>query len=179
MEEARAQFETNYFGVVRMTKAVLPQMRQRRSGRIITIGSMAGLIGMPFQDYYSASKYALEGLTEALRLELLPFNIHVTIIDPGDFKTSFTSNRHTVTLSNVPNQYHDRFHQMLAFYQSEEQNGSNPIIIANHIEKLLTRKATPKVRYVLGKRLQTIGILVKRIIGETYFEKILRMMWKL
>ena len=121
----------------------------------------------------------VSGPQQALRLELLPFNIQVTIIDPGDFKTSFTSNRQTVALPNVPDQYHDRFNQMLALYQSEEQDGSNPIIIAKHIEKLLTTKATPKVRYVLGKRLQTIGVLVKKIIGDTYFEKILRMMWKL
>ena len=90
IEEAKKQFEVNFFGVVRMINSVLPFMRKNGAGMIINICSIAGLIGVPYQGFYSASKFALEGLVEALRLEIQPFNITVINVDPGDYKTSFT-----------------------------------------------------------------------------------------
>ena len=88
IEQAYKQFETNFWGSVKMTKAVLPIMRSQRSGKIITISSLIGLIGIPFNSYYSASKHALEGFYKSLRLELRPFNIKVSVIEPGFFKTN-------------------------------------------------------------------------------------------
>ncbi len=87
-ELAEKQFETNFWGTVQLTKAVLPIMRQQRFGKIITIGSLAGLIGVPFQSYYSASKHALEGFFKSLRFELKSFGIHVSVVEPGFFKTN-------------------------------------------------------------------------------------------
>lgn len=87
VDEAKAQLETNFFGVVRMVKAVLPAMRQARAGKIITIGSLAGITAIPFGAFYTASKFALEGYTEALWHELRPFGIHVTLIEPGFIAT--------------------------------------------------------------------------------------------
>jgi short-subunit dehydrogenase len=81
--EARAQFETNYFGLARLTNAVLPAMRARKSGRIINISSLVGFAAIPFMAHYSASKFALEGYTEALYQELLPFGVKVSLIQPG------------------------------------------------------------------------------------------------
>lgn len=89
-DAVRALFETNFFGALAMTKAVLPQMRQRGSGRIINNSSQAGLMANPGTGYYSASKYALEGLMEALGKELAPFNIFVTSIQPGAFRTDWS-----------------------------------------------------------------------------------------
>ena len=88
IEQAYRQFETNFWGVVKMTKAVLPVMRKQRSGNIITIGSLAGLIGVPFQSYYSASKHALEGFFKSLKFETASFNIKISVVEPGFFKTN-------------------------------------------------------------------------------------------
>ena len=88
MEDWRSQFETNFFGVIRVTQAVLPQMRERRSGRILMISSVSGLITPPTQGAYSSSKHALEGLSNALRLEMYPFHIDVVLIEPGYITTN-------------------------------------------------------------------------------------------
>lgn len=89
LTEAKAQFETNYFGVVRATLAVLPGMRERKLGHIITISSLAGLVPVPFWGHYNASKFAVEGLMETLRHEARPFGIQVAMVEPGNIKTSF------------------------------------------------------------------------------------------
>lgn len=89
LEEMRQQFDVNVFGAVAMTKALLPYMRQRRSGHIINITSMGGFITMPGISYYCGSKFALEGISETLSKELAPFNIHVTAIAPGSFRTDW------------------------------------------------------------------------------------------
>jgi NAD(P)-dependent dehydrogenase (short-subunit alcohol dehydrogenase family) len=91
--EAREQFETNFFGTMRVCRAVLPAMRRQGHGHILNVSSVAGQIGIPFQGIYSATKFAVEGLTEALRLEVAPFGIRVVLIEPGDFHTGFTANR--------------------------------------------------------------------------------------
>lgn len=89
MDDLRQQFETNFFGVVRVTQAVLPHMRERRSGRILMMSSVAGLVSPPTYGAYSGSKHALEGLTNALRLEMYPFGVEVILIEPGYIVTNF------------------------------------------------------------------------------------------
>jgi NAD(P)-dependent dehydrogenase (short-subunit alcohol dehydrogenase family) len=88
LEQAYKQVETNFWGAVKMTRSVLPIMRQQHSGKIITIGSLAGLIGLPNQSYYSAAKHALEGFYKSLRLEVSTFNIKISMIEPGFFKSN-------------------------------------------------------------------------------------------
>ena len=89
LADLRAQFETNLFGVVRVTQAVLPHMRQRKHGRILMMSSVAGLVSPPTYGAYSSSKHALEGLTNALRLEMYPFKVEVILIEPGYIVTNF------------------------------------------------------------------------------------------
>jgi len=93
LAEAKAQFETNFFGVVRMVKAVLPSMRQERRGQIINVSSFSGLSAIPFMGIYSASKFALEGFTEALRMEVKPFNIRVSLTEAAFLKTPMPDKR--------------------------------------------------------------------------------------
>src|ERR1700733_9888901 len=92
-DEAHAQFDANFFGMHRMCRAVLPHMRQQGGGFIINMSSLAGQIAIPFQGFYSASKFAIEGYTEALRMEVRSFGVRVSMIEPGDFATAFTMNR--------------------------------------------------------------------------------------
>jgi short-subunit dehydrogenase len=177
IEEAREQFETNFFGVVRMVNAFLPLMRKQGGGLIINIGSMAGLIGLPFQGHYSASKYALEGYLSALRMEVLPFNIKVFNINPGDFRTGFTANRRII--KKVDPVYQTKFNQLLKMYEHDENNGADPLLIAKKIEKLLFKVGGFKQRYVVGKFDQVIGVPLKRLLGDTLFEKVMMLFWKI
>lgn len=174
--EAKHQMETNYFGVVRMVSAFLPHFRDNKKGLIINISSMGGLIGMPFQGHYSASKFALEGYTEALRMELKPFNIAVCNINPGDFNTAFTSNR-KLTQSLTP-EYKEKFNQFLKIYSTEEENGSDPLLIAKLVHRLISTVKNVSVRYVIGKKSQTLGLFMKRVVGERLFEKVMMKIWK-
>lgn len=177
IEEAKAQFETNYFGVVRMIRAIVPHMKKNGKGLIINISSMGGLIGLPFQGHYSASKFALEGLLEALRIELSPYNITVININPGDFKTSFTANRKQI--SYVSEDYHEKLAHFLKIYENDENNGSDPIMISKLVEQLILQEKGHKLRYVIGQFMQTIGIPIKRMVGNNVFEKIMRKTWNI
>ncbi|ODT55660.1 MAG: hypothetical protein BGP01_07110 [Paludibacter sp. 47-17] len=177
MDEAKAQFETNFFGVVRMINAFLPVLRARGGGVIINTGSMAGLIGLPFQGHYSASKYALEGYLAALRMEVLPFNIQVFNINPGDFRTGFTANRRII--STVHPIYQRKFDQLLKMYEHDENNGAYPVVIARKVEKLLRKNGSYRMRYVIGKFDQVIGVPLKRLLGDTLFEKLMMLFWKI
>ncbi len=93
LEDVRFQFETNFFGAFRLCREVLPQMRAQGGGLIINVSSMAGLSALPFQSTYSAAKFALEGMSEALRMEVRQFGIDVCLVEPGDFRTGFTASR--------------------------------------------------------------------------------------
>ncbi len=94
--DAKAQLETLFWGTVRVVQTVLPAMRANKSGRIVLFSSIGGVIGLPFQAFYSASKFAIEGWGEALAYEVGPFGIKVTLVQPGNFRTDFTENRRTV-----------------------------------------------------------------------------------
>jgi len=177
IDEAKAQFETNFFGVIRMVNAFLPVMRAQDEGLIINVGSMAGLIGLPFQGHYSASKYALEGYLSALRMEVLPFNIKVFNINPGDFQTGFTASRRII--ATVDPVYQRKFRQLLSMYEHDENNGAQPIMIARKIEQLLRKGGSYKMRYVIGKFDQVIGVPLKRLLGDTLFEKLMMVFWKI
>jgi NAD(P)-dependent dehydrogenase (short-subunit alcohol dehydrogenase family) len=176
IEEAKQQLDTNYFGFVRLTQRFLPNFRANNTGKIINICSLAGQIGMPFQAHYSASKYAVEGFTEALRLELAPYNIQVCNINPGDFCTNITANRKTT--SHIDSAYLKQYENLISIYATEENNGADPQIIAELISSLLYKKKL-KVRYTVGKFSQTSSVFFKRFFGAEIFERVLKMMWKI
>ena len=100
MEEIKNNFETNFFGPIEVMKTVLPQMRKQHSGLIINITSIAGYMGLPYRSVYSASKGALELITEALRMEVKSFGIHITNVAPGDFATNIAAGRYHAPVTN-------------------------------------------------------------------------------
>lgn len=145
-QDAKKQFETNFFGPIKVIRAVLPFMKKQKGGLIINVSSLLGLFVIPSLGIYSASKYALEAYTAALRLELQKNNIKVTIINPGRFATSFG-------------------HQ-------EKPTGSDPILFATLIEKIINSDH-PKDRYLVGKESIPISILLSLplFIREAIFKK--------
>jgi NAD(P)-dependent dehydrogenase (short-subunit alcohol dehydrogenase family) len=172
IEEAKFQLETNFFGSLRVCRAVLPVMRQQRAGYIVSISSIGGLIGLPFQSAYCASKFALEGAMEALRLEVRPFGINVVLIEPGDFKTDITRRRQKAEESTRNLAYCDTFHKVLRLVVSGEQNGPTPESIAILINKVISMNS-PRPRYTVGKISQRIAVPLKKILPSRLFESLI------
>ncbi len=172
-EDIRLQMETNFMGVVNTIKAVLPVMREQGSGTIINISSIGGLMGLPFMGYYSACKFALEGFSEALRMELRQFNIRVIVINPGDFRTKNTTTRKNVFATDHIHAYEHQFRKTLAVIEREENNGWQPEILARKIYCILEKKR-PADRYIVGSWKQKLAVRVKRLIPEPWFAAILR-----
>lgn len=138
-----AQFETNVFGVHRVSRAVLPHLRKRPAAKLIVVGSLAGVVGVPYQGMYSASKFALEGYCEALRLELRDSTVRVSIIEPGDFPTGFTSSRTLVDVANVSPAHREKFPRAMAIVEEDENNGGDLALIAQAISRLAADPAPP------------------------------------
>lgn len=172
IEMAKKLLDANFFGAVRMIQSVLPTMREQKKGKIINISSIAGLMGIPYQGFYSASKFALEGLVESLRMELKGTAIEVTNINPGDFKSSFTSKRQEVQIS-PENVYYETYHKVKNVFETDEANGSDPIKIAVLIEELILQKRKLKVRYLVGRPKEKISLTMKNMLDTITFEKVM------
>jgi short-subunit dehydrogenase len=156
IEQAYKQFETNFWGSVKMTKAVLPIMRSHRSGKIITISSLVGLIGVPFNSYYSASKHALEGFYKSLRLELRPFNIKVSVIEPGFFKTNIDKDAE-YGIESISDYAHART-KMFQFFSESLAKSPAPGPVADVVLKIVNEK-NPKYNYPVGARTRLLPAL--------------------
>jgi NAD(P)-dependent dehydrogenase (short-subunit alcohol dehydrogenase family) len=169
IEEAKALFETNFFGTMRVCRAALPLMRRQQSGLIVNISSIGGLISIPFQGLYSASKFALEGFTEALRTEVLAFGIRVVLIEPGDFKTPFRERRPKSGESEKSTAYSDGFSKVLATVEKDEMNGHDPAAIARLIERIIANPS-PKLRYTVGPPFQRISPRLKSVFPHRLTE---------
>jgi short-subunit dehydrogenase len=170
LEAAKEQFEVNFFGALRMCGAVLPAMRAQRSGYIINIGSIAGLVAVPYQALYSASKFALEGLSEGLRMETREFGIKVVLVEPGDHRTAFTQNRRKQAASEP---YRERFEAAVSRMEKDEQNGPDPAGIARLIGKIV-QNPNPRLRYTAGPLSQRIMVLLKRAKPYWVIEMIMK-----
>ncbi|MBU2951845.1 SDR family oxidoreductase [Tamlana agarivorans] len=175
--EIKNNFETNFFGPIRVIKAVLPQMRKQNSGLIINITSIAGYMGLPYRGIYSASKGALELLTEAYRMELKSFNINMTNVAPGDFATNIAAGRyHAPLLDNSP--YKKPYGDTLDLMNAHVDHGSNPNMMAEAVYKVIETN-NPKVHYKIGAFMQKFSIVLKRILPDTVYEKLLMNHYKL
>ncbi len=175
--EIKANFETNFFGPINVIKSVLPQMRIQNTGLIINITSIAGYMGLPYRGIYSASKGALELVTEAFRMELKDFNIQMTNVAPGDFATNIAAGRyHSPLLKDSP--YNKPYGNTLELMNAHVDNGSNPDVMAEAIFKIINTE-TPKIHYKVGAFMQKFSIFLKRILPDKVYEKLLLKHYKL
>lgn len=171
-DEARVQMETNFLGMHRVSRAVLPGMRLQRSGLIINIGSIGGRVAIPFQGFYSASKAAVAMLSEALRMEVAPLGIKVVLVEPGDFRTGFTDNRIITAKSGNASSYRERCETAVAVMEKDERGGSEPADLALLLERIIRAK-TPRPRYMIGMNSQKLIARLKSVLPASAFEKII------
>jgi NAD(P)-dependent dehydrogenase (short-subunit alcohol dehydrogenase family) len=143
-------------------------MRQQKGGLIINISSLGGLAAIPFQGYYSASKFAIEGFSEALRMEVKPFGIRVALVEPGDFATGFTDSRR-IAADATGSVYEKRFRTALAVMERDERGGPDPAGVAQCIAGIIRTQA-PGLRHPVGLRGQTLGVALKRVLPYALFE---------
>lgn len=177
LESAERQMDVNWMGMVRFLHYVLPVMRRQGSGRILCFSSIGGLMGLPFQGLYSASKFAIEGYCEALRMEVKGFGIDVILIEPGDFATSFTAQRKSVSDPEAYEVYRT-YAGSLASIENDEQGGLKPEYLADRISRIVVCRR-PAYSYVISTFEQYLSIVLKRILPARWFSAILSSYYKL
>ena len=173
-EEAKRQFDVNVFGAMELTKLVLPQMRKQGSGRIINISSVGGRAVGPFGGWYHGTKFALEALSDSLRMELKPFGIDVVVVEPGGIKSEFldiAASGLQATSGNGP--YADRVKSMLASFTNPRMMSmqSPPHVIADVIARAATVKQ-PKTRYVAGFGARPL-VTLRRLLSDRAFDSLI------
>ena len=172
LSEARYQFEVNIFGMARLTQLVLPHMRDQHSGRIINISSIGGKLGEPHGAWYHATKYAVEGLSDSLRMELKEFGIDVVIIEPGAIITEWAGiAREYMLKTSGSTAYGELTRKHVKMFERADKTGSKPIVVAKTIVKAIT-VSRPKTRYATGGGAKMI-LFVKSILSDRMFDKLL------
>lgn len=176
-EEIKSNFETNFFGPINVIKAVLPQMRKQKSGLIINITSIAGYMGLPYRGVYSASKGALELITEAFRMELKDFNVQMANLAPGDFATNIAAGRfHAPIKESSP--YKEKYSSVLHDIDEDVNKSNDPILVAKKVYQIINTK-NPKIHYKSGAFMQKFSIVLKRILPDKVYEKLLMNHYKI
>lgn len=170
-EEILNAFDTNFNGPLNVIKSVLPIMREQKKGLIINITSIAAYMGLPYRGVYSATKGALELVTESLRMETKPFGVDLTCLAPGDFATNIASGRyHAPIIKNSP--YEKLYGNTLKSIDQDVDNGGNPIQVAKKVHEIIETK-NPKIHYKVGTFIQKFSIVLKRILPDNWYEKLL------
>lgn len=171
--EAKAQLETNFWGSVRTVQAVLGPMRdqgsERGGGRIVLLSSIGGVLGIPFQAFYSASKFALEGLAEGLAYEVEPFGIHVTLVQPGNIATDFTASRQRAAAADRDPAYAAALTRAVGVMERDEANGAPAGDVAAVVQRVLDSRRPPR-RVSVGKPGERLGLVARRFLPFRVFE---------
>lgn len=171
MADWRRQMETNFFGLVAMTKSVIPAMREQRSGLIVNVSSVSGRVGFPGYAPYAASKFAVEGFTESLRHELAPLGIRVVLVEPGAYRTPIWEKG----LSQMPDPdrspYQDRLKAIARYSRRTAEQAPDPQQVADLIGTLADKRS-PKLRYPLGRG-STLAIWGRALLPWKWFERII------
>lgn len=173
LEDARAQFDTNVFGVLRMLKAVLPVMRQQGSGQIITVSSLLGIVAMPYLGLYASSKFALEGMIEALQDEVRPFHIRMSLVEPTFFRTNFDAQPPATQLTA----YESARQSMMQFVRQAVEQGPDPEQVARRIVQLAT-SAAPPLRSSVGPRANLL-VALRHWLPQRIFEQVRRRVFQI
>ena len=176
--EAQAQLDTNFFGVHRVCRAVLPRFRAQGHGHIIIVGSMAGLVSMPFQAFYCASKFALEGYAEALRMEVKPFGVQVCLVEPGDYATGFTQGRQRSLASGSPSPYAASLERALAVMVRDEQSNSDLSPVGRVVLRALDAPRPP-LRFPSATLAQRLLLVIKPFVPDAVVEWVVEKMYQL
>lgn len=178
IEQAQHMSDANVFGVMRMIQAVLPHMRQQKTGRVINISSVSGKLVTPANGTYSATKFALEALSDALRLELAPFGIHVVLVEPGSIKTQFhatvEANAEEI-FANPSSPYRPLYDQYQMVTAGMRQNEPEPAVVSQVVQQAM-EAPRPKARYVAGFPFS--GRLVL-FLGDSVWDLVVRQMFKI
>ena len=176
LEEARRQFEVNIFGLARLTQLVIPTMRARRSGRIVNISSVGGKLGEPFGSWYHATKFALEGLSDSLRMELRQFGIDVVVIEPGAIVSEWNGiARAGLTKFSGDGAYRDSARAYVKFMESADHGRlpSPPSVVAETIVKAVQARK-PKTRYETGGGARMV-LFLRRVLSDRAFDSMMLM----
>lgn len=176
-EEVRLQMDTNFMGLVHCVDAVMPYMRQQGGGKIIALSSIGGLMGLPFQGFYSASKFAIEGYCEALRLEVKQQGIKVVVLRPGDFSTGFTGSRKKVA-DEAALQAYPIYKTAIEKVEHDENGGLKPVVLARKISSII-KKENPRNGYVIASFEQKLSVFLKRVLPAKWFARILGSYYKI
>jgi short-subunit dehydrogenase len=180
LADARAQMEVNVFGLARLTQLVLPRMRAQRSGTIVNISSMGGKITTPLGSWYHASKFAVEGMSDALRLELEPFGIRVVVVEPGAIATEWGGIARESALATSADGPYATLIAAAAQRLAEADapgNASDPSVVADAIGRAATARR-PRTRYVVGAGARP-AIAARRVLGDRAFDAVIRRVFRL
>ena len=173
IDEIKAQYETNVFGVIRVTQAVLPIMRKQGSGMIINISSGAGRIGYPGGSAYVSSKFALEGLSESMAFEIEQFGIRTVLVEPGFIRTNFGENIVIARKTQNTNSPYSQMMQMMSSIRDKMlKNASDADLVAEVVVEAATAKE-PNLRYLAGKDVQQM-VAAKRSMSDEEFQKMMK-----
>lgn len=173
-DEIALQMGTNFLGTARVCSCVLPCMRRQRKGLIINISSVGGVFGIPYQGWYSASKFAVEGYSETLSLETAQFGVHVVLVEPGDFNTGFTGNRRISAATQADADYAPSFARVLKHIEHDENHGGNPDYLARKIVKIVAARR-PRLRYVVTPDwTEKVSVALSKLMCGRHFQALLR-----
>lgn len=172
-EEFRRVIDTNYLGMVRVNRAVLPLMRARGGGRIALFSSINGLMGIPFQGAYTASKHAIEGYAECLQLEARPFGIQVMLVEPGDHRSGSDKYRPHAAAMGETSPYADAYASATARIHHDEANGSDPDVLGRKVAKALDRRKIP-FRLRIASADQHLAVYIHRLLPAKLNAAVLR-----
>lgn len=179
IELIKLQMDTNFLGMVHLVREILPVMRQQGDGTIINFSSIGGLMGLPFQAFYSAGKFAIEGFSEALRMEVKQFKIKVVLINPGDFHTNNSANRRNfLAPTDNADPYHEQFSKSLAAIEIDETNGWKPKVLARKIVRIVECR-NPRQRYIIASFEQKLAVALKYVLPGKWFKTILEDHYKI
>jgi short-subunit dehydrogenase len=175
MEELHAQMDVNFYGAVRMARAVLPTMKRQKSGYIINISSIGGLLSLPFNSAYAASKFAMEGYFEAMRHEVRPFGVYVSLVEPQGVKTD-TLDSSIQSIAHEVTDHEEQLKRMIERMRADgKASGLKPVVVAHVVRKILSTKR-PRLRYPVGG-LATFMPTMKSLMPQTMFERFISSMF--